>query len=169
MDAVRLRTLAAFETLTRVAIAYISLGSNLGDRAAHLRTALAAIAEQLGTLRKVSSFYDTAPVGPIEQPRFLNAVAELETELMPERLMPALLGIERALGRDRKNSVPKGPRTIDLDLLLYDREVLHTPELTLPHPAMHERAFVLEPLVEIAPDAFHPVFMRSARDLLQTI
>jgi 2-amino-4-hydroxy-6-hydroxymethyldihydropteridine diphosphokinase len=122
-----------------------------------------------GSVRKVSTFHDTSPVGPIEQPRFLNAVAELDTELTPQALLAALLNIERALGRDRKNSVPKGPRTIDLDLLLYDAVVLDTPELTVPHPAMHERAFVLEPLVEIAPDAFHPVFMRSARDLLRAM
>jgi 2-amino-4-hydroxy-6-hydroxymethyldihydropteridine diphosphokinase len=151
-----------------VAIAYISLGSNVGDREAHLHGALAQLGT-LGKLRQVSSFYDTAPVGLVEQPRFLNAVTELDTELPPERLMRVLLEVEIALGRDRKDSVPKGPRTIDLDLLLYDQQVLDTPELTLPHPAMHERAFVLGPLVEIAPNAFHPVFMRSARQLLDAL
>ena len=152
-----------------MSIAYISLGSNLGDREAQLRGALQLIGERAGTVRKVSSFHDTAPVGPIAQPRFLNAVAEVETALPPEELMRTLLAIELALGRDRKNSVPKGPRSIDLDLLLYDQVILDTPELTLPHPAMHERKFVLAPLVEIAPDAFHPVLMRSAASLLAAL
>lgn len=150
-----------------MAIAYISLGSNLGERETQLRSALKLIGERAGAVQKVSSFHDTSPVGPIRQPRFLNAVAEVETQLPPEELMRALLGIELALGRDRKNSVPKGPRTIDLDLLLYDQVILDTPQLALPHPAMYERAFVLAPLVEIAPDAFHPALKMTAAELLE--
>ena len=150
-----------------MAIAYISLGSNLGERETQLRSALNLIGERAGAVRKVSSFHDTAPVGPIAQPRFLNAVAEVETALPPEELMRTLLAIELALGRDRKNSAPKGPRTIDLDLLLYDQVILDTPELTLPHPAMHERAFVLAPLVEIAPEASHPSLGLTAAELMK--
>jgi 2-amino-4-hydroxy-6-hydroxymethyldihydropteridine diphosphokinase len=115
---------------------------------------------------KASSFYETDPVGYTAQPKFVNAVAQVETELSPEELMQTLLAIERELGRDRAATVPKGPRTIDLDLLLYDDRVIDTPGLTVPHPAMHERLFVLEPLVEIAPHVVHPVLMRTARELL---
>lgn len=151
-----------------MAIAYIALGSNLGDRAAMIDGAIAALAE-FGRLKDRSSLYDTAPVGLTEQPRFLNAVVALETGLPPDELMRGLLKTEVKLGRDRKTGVPKGPRRIDLDLILYDDVVLKTPDLTLPHPAMHERRFVLEPLAEIAPNAFHPVFMRSAANLLQAL
>jgi len=135
--------------------AYIALGSNMGDRLHHLRAAIADLA-QLGTVADVSSFYETGPVGNVLQPDFVNAVAELRTELQPEALMAELLRLERAHGRDRANSPPKGPRTIDLDLLSFEDVVLDTPGLTLPHPAMAERAFVLVPLAEIAPHWRHP-------------
>lgn len=166
-----MQSLAAvrYETLVAVATAYISLGSNLGDREQQLRRAIEVISGRLGTVEKVSSFYDTAPVGIVDQPRFLNGALQLRTELPPEDLMQALLAIERELGRDRAKSVPKGPRTIDLDLLLYDDRVVNIPELTIPHPAMHERRFVLEPLAEIASDAIHPVFMRSVAHLLASM
>jgi 2-amino-4-hydroxy-6-hydroxymethyldihydropteridine diphosphokinase len=168
MDAAPFLSLASvrYETLVAVPTAYISLGSNLGDREQQLRRAIALISERLGMVEKTSSFYDTAPVGITDQPRFLNGVLKLQTELPPEEVMRALLSIERELGRDRAKSIPKGPRTIDLDLLLYDNLVVSTPELTVPHPAMHERTFVLEPLAEIAPDAIHPVFIRSVAELL---
>jgi 2-amino-4-hydroxy-6-hydroxymethyldihydropteridine diphosphokinase len=149
--------------------AAVALGSNLssefGDREANLREAL----RRMGTLARVSavsSFHDTAPVGYTEQPRFLNAAALVETELPPLELMRGLLDIERQMGRDRATAPSKGPRVIDLDLLLYGDEVLHTPELLLPHPAMQEREFVLAPLGEIAPEMRHPMLGENVRDLL---
>lgn len=148
--------------------AYIALGSNLGNRGEHLRLAIAAL-KQLGEVDAVSSFYETAPVGAVPQPDFLNAVAELRTELQPEKLLTALLRIEQQQGRDRSTAPPKGPRTLDLDLLSYGDLVIETPTLTLPHPALHERRFVLAPLVEIAPGWRHPVLERTAAQLLREL
>jgi 2-amino-4-hydroxy-6-hydroxymethyldihydropteridine diphosphokinase len=153
----RMRTLAA-----------IALGSNLesrfGDREANLREAVRRI-EGLDEVRAVSSFYDTEPVGYLEQPRFLNAALLLETEMEPRALMRKLLSIERAMGREREGAMPKGPRVIDLDLLLYGDWVLWAEDLILPHPRMEERRFVLEPLAEIAPDWVHPVLGVTVRGL----
>jgi 2-amino-4-hydroxy-6-hydroxymethyldihydropteridine diphosphokinase len=150
-------------------LAAIALGSNLvsewGDREANLREAVQRV-EPLGEVRAVSSFYDTAPVGFTEQPRFLNGAMLLETELEPVELMRALLAVERAMGRDRASVAAKGPRVIDLDLLLMDDVVLHTSDVTLPHPAMAERRFVLEPLGEIAAKMVDPVSGRTVAELL---
>jgi len=157
-------------------LAAIALGSNLassfGDRAANLRAAILRI-EALGSIRAVSSFYSTAPVGYTAQPDFLNAALLLETEIGPHDLMRALLAIERVMGRDRAAAPPKGPRIIDLDLLLYDALILSAdsgpqgqPALTLPHPAMHQRRFVIEPLAEIAPTAIHPTTGLTVAGLL---
>lgn len=147
-------------------VAYLSLGSNLGDRAGNLRAAIAHLGT-LGRVTKVSSFYETEPVERTDQPWFLNCVVELRTELTPVVLLRGLLGIEKAMGRERKER--KGPRNIDLDLLLYDHETVNTAELTVPHPAMHERRFVLVPLVEIAPEAEHPLTRKPAWILLKTL
>ncbi len=136
-----------------MSIVHLGLGSNLGDRRANLERALAAIAELPGTrVRKTSSFIETPPVGgPGGQPAFLNAAAEIETALAPRDLLCALHDIEFRLGRTR--TVPWGPRPIDLDILLWGRERMDLPDLVVPHPHMHYRRFVLEPLAEIAPDA----------------
>lgn len=135
--------------------AFVALGANLGDPAATLRAALGALAN-LPESRVVrsSSLYRTAPVGITEQPEFVNAVARLETSLAPETLLDQLLDIEQRFGRIRAER--NGPRTLDLDLLLYDDQLLELPRLTLPHPRLHLRAFVLYPLAEIAPDLALP-------------
>jgi 2-amino-4-hydroxy-6-hydroxymethyldihydropteridine diphosphokinase len=127
-------------------LAYVGLGSNLGDREAAIRAA----AEAVGA-RRLSPIVETEPWGYEEQPRFLNAVAELETDLAPRALLERLLDVERSLGRERTG--PRwGPRTIDLDLLLYGEKRIAEPDLEVPHPRMHERAFVLEPLAALAPE-----------------
>jgi len=137
-------------------IAWIGLGSNTGDRDALLRAALDQIAAMPSTeLASVSSFYETEPVGPVEQPWFLNAAARIETELTPGQVLWNLQRIERGLGRVRREKW--GPRTIDLDLLLADDLVIDEPGLELPHPELLNRAFVLVPLVEVDPKLTHPV------------
>jgi 2-amino-4-hydroxy-6-hydroxymethyldihydropteridine diphosphokinase len=133
---------------------YLGLGSNLGDRATHLRDALAALRPGV-IVERVSSVYDTAPVHVTDQPRFLNIAVEGSTILSPADLLNLLKRIERTLGRTP--GIRFGPRVIDLDILLYDDLVLQTDEITIPHPRMTERAFVLLPLAEIAPDVRHPV------------
>jgi 2-amino-4-hydroxy-6-hydroxymethyldihydropteridine diphosphokinase len=149
-----------------MATAYIGLGANLGDRMTTLQTAIQRL-QTLGSIERVSSLYETEPVGYLEQPPFLNAVVALDTALAPAELVGALLSIERDLGRMR--SFPNAPRTLDLDLLMVDNMILDTPELTLPHPRLHERAFVLVPLVEIAPELVHPGSGKTIPELLHTL
>jgi 2-amino-4-hydroxy-6-hydroxymethyldihydropteridine diphosphokinase len=135
-----------------VARAFVGLGSNLGDREATLRAAVGRLRGLAGTeVKSVSRFRDTEPVGYLDQPRFLNGAVELETTLEPRGLLDALLALERDFGRDRSASPPQGPRTLDLDLLLYGDERSEEPGLVVPHPRLHERAFVLEPLAELDP------------------
>jgi 2-amino-4-hydroxy-6-hydroxymethyldihydropteridine diphosphokinase len=153
-------------------LAAIALGSNLdsawGDRAATLREAVRRVGA-LGELGAVSSLRETEPEGFVDQPMFLNGALLLATELEPVDLMQALLEIEREMGRVRAGLPAKGPRVIDLDLLLVDELVVDTPELTLPHPALSERRFVLEPLAEIAPEMRHPVLSYKVAQLLQRL
>jgi 2-amino-4-hydroxy-6-hydroxymethyldihydropteridine diphosphokinase len=150
-------------------LAAIALGSNLpspwGDRETNLREAVRRVA-RLGEVRAVSGFYDTAPVGLTDQPNFLNAALLLETELEPEELMRGLLTIELTMGRDRTAAIAKGPRLIDLDLLLVDDVVLITDLLTLPHPALAARRFVLQPLADIAPEMVDPASRRTVAEML---
>lgn len=150
--------------------AYLALGSNLGDRRENLQAALRLLARHDGIrVGKVSTFVETTPVGgPSGQPAYVNAAAELHTELQPRQLLEVLLDVERSLGRVRDGERNQ-PRTLDLDLLIYDDLVLTDDDLTVPHPRLHERWFVLAPLAEIAPDLLHPTLRRTMRDLLQDL
>ncbi|MCC7173640.1 MAG: 2-amino-4-hydroxy-6-hydroxymethyldihydropteridine diphosphokinase [Bryobacterales bacterium] len=144
--------------------AYLSLGSNLGRREAFLGQALRLLERPHLHVVRVSSVYETAPMDLAGQPWFLNLVAEIETDLFPAQLLARARRVERELGRRRP--VARGPRTIDVDILLYEDVVMETPDLTIPHPRMALRRFVLEPLAELVPALRHPVLRRTIRELL---
>lgn len=145
-------------------VVYLSLGSNVGDRAANLQQAITRLGE-LGKVVAISSFYETEPVEFTAQPWFLNCAVKLDTKKMPKQLLAGVLDLEQQMGRRRRREQKKGPRTIDIDILLFSNSIIETKGLTVPHPAMHERRFVLEPMAEIAPEVRHPVFKKTIREL----
>lgn len=146
---------------------YLSLGSNIGDRAAHLRRALTQLNDAGLKVLRVSPVYETEPVDYTDQRWFLNLVVEAETDLFPRQLLARTARIERTLGRVR--AVSKGPRSIDIDILLYGQVRMRTGELEIPHPRMVERRFVLAPLCDLAPDLRHPASGRTIRELLEKL
>jgi 2-amino-4-hydroxy-6-hydroxymethyldihydropteridine diphosphokinase len=148
-------------------IVYLSLGSNVGDREANLHAALKALPPAGVRVKQRSSIYETEPVDYLHQPWFLNCVVEAETALTPQVLLEALRSIESQLGSQKQFA--KGPRKIDLDILLYGPETINTPDLQIPHPRMHLRRFVLTPLAEIAPGLTHPAWPGSAEELLRRV
>ena len=152
-------------TSNSIPLAYIGFGSNIGDRMAHIQSAIAILSKTEGiALKRVSSIYKTEPVGYEAQAQFLNGVAAIQTSLSPLSLLHTLKDIETAIGR--KHRIRWGPREIDLDILIYGDLCVQTEELVIPHPEMHLRGFVLVPLAEIAPDLVHPVFQESIQTLL---
>jgi len=148
-------------------IAYLGLGSNLGDRNANLVDAITRLAGESVRVLRTSSIWETEPRDVRDQPWFLNQVIEVESDLLPHQLFQRIQRIEREMGRQRRT--PKGPRLIDIDILLYGSAVVQSDDLEIPHPRMTERRFVLEPLAELAPDLRHPVSGRSIRELLTDV
>ncbi len=146
---------------------YLILGSNLGDRRKYLSDAADLINKRLGTIQTCSSIYQTASWGRHDQPDFINQVIRLSTELSPGDLLKGILKIELDLGRQRAQKW--GSRTIDIDILLFEDQVINKPELTIPHPFLHERRFCLQPLSEIAPDYIHPVYIKTITTLLNDL
>ena len=149
-----------------MAIAYLALGTNIGNKRRNMITAAALLAERVGDVLALSGFYATEPWGFQSENTFLNAALQLDTSLSPLELLKATQEIEIEMGRTQKSNGAYHDRIIDIDILLYDNLVLQTPELTLPHPLMHERLFVMEPLAEIAPNVIHPVFKKPVISLL---
>jgi 2-amino-4-hydroxy-6-hydroxymethyldihydropteridine diphosphokinase len=143
-------------------VVYLSLGSNVGDRVANITQAVEQL-RTLGKVKTVSGLFETEPVDVTDQPWFINCAVELITDLSSQRLIENLLDIEERMGRQR--TLAKGPRVIDLDILLFGEAVVNTNELTIPHAAMHERRFVLEPFAEIAPNVLHPVLQQTVEQL----
>ncbi len=146
---------------------YLSLGSNLGDQALNLALARNHLEAEDVRILRASSIYETAPRDLIAQPWFLNQVIEAETSLFPRQLLHRVLKVERVMGR--KRTTPKGPRVIDVDILLFGASTISTPDLDIPHPRIAERRFVLEPLAELAPDLRHPVTLKSVREMLAKV
>lgn len=149
-----------------MAIAYLALGTNIGNKRRNMITAAALLAERVGDVLALSGFYETEPWGFQSENTFLNAALQLNTSLSPLELLKATQEIEIEMGRTQKSNGAYHDRIIDIDILLYEDLVLQTPELTLPHPLMHERLFVMEPLAEIAPNVIHPVFKKPVISLL---
>ena len=147
-------------------LVYLSLGSNVGEREVHLREAIARL-QRVGEIVSVSSFYETEPVDVTNQAWFLNCVVIVETKKSPEQVMAAILQIEHEMGRERLQK--KGPRIIDVDIILFGDEIIHSTQVTVPHPAMQDRRFVLEPLAEIAPEARHPISRKTVREMLEAL
>lgn len=152
------------ENKTKSEIVFLSLGSNVGDPQENLRAAIAALPAAGVDVKRVSSIYETEPVDLLEQPWFLNCVVQGETTVPAVELLRALREIERRMGS--KKLIARGPRLIDIDILLYGQQTIDAPELQVPHPRMHLRRFVLVPLVELAPDAKHPSWSATAAQLL---
>ena len=148
-------------------VVYLSLGSNVGDREENLRSAVGELDDPGFRVRRVSAIVESAPLYLTDQPAFLNVVVETETTLAPEDVLRRIEAVERNLGRQRV--IPNGPRTIDIDIVLFGDVVMDTPELTIPHPKMAERRFVLEPLAELAPALKHPVLDRTITELLEGV
>lgn len=148
-----------------MAITYLGLGTNIGNKRRNLITAAALLAERVGDVLALSGFYETEPWGFESNNWFLNAAVKLNTDYTPQELLVITQQIEKELGRTEKSNGTYHDRVIDIDILLYDDEVLQTLELVLPHPLMHERKFVMEPLAEIAPFVQHPIFKESIMDL----
>ncbi|MEM9075593.1 MAG: 2-amino-4-hydroxy-6-hydroxymethyldihydropteridine diphosphokinase [Bacteroidota bacterium] len=148
--------------------AYVSLGSNLGNRFHTLQKAIFEIGKRAGSILKISSIYETPAIG-FEGEDFLNACILIETKLSPQKLLETLLSIERFFGRERKKGEGYESRTVDLDLLLFENDIIQTDTLVVPHPKMHERTFVLKPLADIAPQYYHPVENKDIRNLLQQV
>ena len=148
---------------------YLSLGSNLGDRQLYLQRAVACLEQEQIIAKRQSSVYETEPQDVTNQPWFLNIVLECETRLFPMQLLKVLQRIEREVGRVREGTVRRGPRVIDIDILLFGNATIDTPPLTIPHARMTERRFVLEPLLEIAPEIRHPVTKQPFRKYLNAL
>jgi len=152
-----------------MATTFLSLGSNIGHKRRNIITASALLAERAGDILALSALYETEPWGFESDNTFLNAAIMLETSLSPEDLLSLTMQIEKEMGRTTKTNGQYQDRIIDIDILTYDNLIMETPQLTLPHPHMHERVFVLEPLSEIAPGLIHPILRKSISQLLQSL